>query len=393
MTGPSDDQVTLGEDHRVMVCAYRRFLDDLLSKRHATARRLVKTIDTNHLISFRMSCAGDPDREPECLDYDFKGVARSCDIMEPEAYRRLGDWNRIRRGKFTADYARAMAPKKPVMWAEFGSSSWDRVNMKPDPDLKRWVGEFYNLFFRMAYDSYIDGTICWFYPGGFRADERSDFGIINPDGSWRPVTHSINKWKSTMMKFREPAPIDEWITFDRDATAKGVIGVYWQIQDKYWRLKESGKNPGLRQDGYGLDSATVPPVAVGNVPYIPGSTPHKYLNAEFDMIEIKNADGKWEKVINGRDLYIKKESPIMVRATIGNNGIAKWLSAKGKGQVMLSFGKYSKPIDQDLEYLGTLKMKEFEAGKIKKTMKVVFQMSVGPKIPFGEKVEVVLKVE
>ena len=87
-----------------MVYAYRRFQDDLLSKRHAAARGLVRSIDTNHLISFRMRSAGDPDLRPDRIDYDFKGVARSCDIMEPEAYGRSGDWKRIRRGKFTVDY-------------------------------------------------------------------------------------------------------------------------------------------------------------------------------------------------------------------------------------------------------------------------------------------------
>ena len=49
--------------------------------------------------------------------YDFRGLARSVDIMEPEGYGRIDDTQRAREGRFTIDYARCMAPGRPVMWS------------------------------------------------------------------------------------------------------------------------------------------------------------------------------------------------------------------------------------------------------------------------------------
>ena len=43
----------------------------------------------------------------------------------------------------------------------------------------------------MMIESGADGVFFWWYPGGFRLGENSDFGIINPDGTDRPVTKVI----------------------------------------------------------------------------------------------------------------------------------------------------------------------------------------------------------
>ena len=80
----------------------------------------MKSVDPNHFTSFRMTIAGDPTASPTSCAYDFRGLARSCDIMEPEAYGRHGAWENVQRGRFTVDYARCVAPGRPVMWAEFG---------------------------------------------------------------------------------------------------------------------------------------------------------------------------------------------------------------------------------------------------------------------------------
>lgn len=391
VTGPSDEQLREEGDHRVMVAAYRRFLDDLLAKAYGRANRLVRSIAPHQMISFRMSMAGDPTGNPAHVMYDFKGLARSVDIMQPEGYGRIGEWERVRPGRFTADYSRAMAPGRPVLWAEFGYSTWNRDAMRPEPGREEWAGGYYDRFYRMAYDSDADGTVCWYYPGGYRYNERSDYGIINPDGTWRPVTHAIHDWAARMTAPRPRPRVDEWLTIDRDATVKGIHGVYEAVRERYWELVEAGRNPGLRSDGHGLDSATAPPVAVGNVPYGPGRNPHKYLNAEFDRLEMLNAEGEWQVLTDGATVRVRTGAPVLVRAVVGNLGEAAWLAREGEGQVILTCGEAFIPIPHDVPSLGTVEIDGFQVMELRADTEMTFEMGAWPEVQFGEKVRVVVE--
>jgi hypothetical protein len=77
-----------------------------------------------------MTVAGDPTyNQAHSMPYDFRGLVRGVDLFEPEGYGRIGDWKQVRPGMFTVAYARAIDASKPVMWAEYGVSSWD-VNLR-----------------------------------------------------------------------------------------------------------------------------------------------------------------------------------------------------------------------------------------------------------------------
>lgn len=385
VTGPSDEQCRQEGPHRIMVCAYRRFLDDLLAKAYGKANRLVKGIDPHHFTSFRMSVAGDPTVDPGWIGYDFRGLARSVDIMEPEGYGRSGDWNRVKPGRFTADYARCMAPGRPLLWAEFGQSTWDRDRMRPDPDREQAAGRFYDDFYRMVFESHADGSVCWWYPGGYRVGEASDFGVINPDGSWRPNSHVIHAWAPKLTQPRGRKRVDVWLTIDRDASVQGIVGVYKAVKDRYWQLIEQGKNPGLRTPGFGLNSRTAPRVAVGNVPYKPGRNPHKYLNAEFDEITVRNAEGGWQSLHEGGTVTVNAGRPLEVRVAVGNLGDAVWLSAPGPGQVGLSCGTAFLPLPHDVPFTGSAVIR----GKVPPSgSTMTFVMRALPDVTFGERIHV-----
>jgi hypothetical protein len=394
VTGPSDEQLTKEGKHRVMVCAYRRFLDDLLAKHHSLANGLVKSVDPNHFTSFRMTIAGDPTASPTSCAYDFRGLARSCDIMEPEAYGRHGAWENVQRGRFTVDYARCVAPGRPVMWAEFGLAPYGPDALDASLQAQEATADHYRLFCRMARESDSDGTICWWYPGGYRVGERSDYGVLNGDGSWRPVSHVIHDQAARMTSPRPSQPVDEWLTVDRDASVRGVAGMYESVAQRYTRLINAGKNPGLRTDGYGLDSATAPLIAVGNVPYRLRGNPHKYLNAEFDQLQIQDAQGRYRTVTKGSVIKLRRGAPVMVRAIVGNLGEAKWLSAEGHGQVVLTCGEAFTPLPRDVQPLGTIRLQDFQVCELQESMDLVFQMGVwSPEILFGEQVQVRVEVQ
>jgi hypothetical protein len=132
---PASDHLFKDGPWRLMAIDYRTFLDAWLHQHYAEARKLVETIDPNHPVSFRMQFAGDPTHiAPGLLPYDFYGLRRAVDIWEPEAYGRIGDWERVKPGHFTAAYARLCNPALPVLWAEMGNSVWDMQTMSPAPD-------------------------------------------------------------------------------------------------------------------------------------------------------------------------------------------------------------------------------------------------------------------
>jgi len=400
ITGPSDTQVSQDGDHRRMVAAYRRFLDDLLNRKYGDATRLVKGVDPHHLVSFRMSIAGDPTVGPAAMAYDFVGLAQAVDILCPEGYGRIGDWERVKPGHFTVAYARFAAPDTPVMWAEFGYSVWDGGRMTQSEEGLKFAGQFYTDFYRMVEESGANGSVCWWFPGGYRWNERSDYGIRSPDRTYRPTSHVIQDWASRLtQRPRRPRP-DVWIEIDRDAHPAGLYGIYEAVQDEYWRAIAEGHVPGLRTAGTGTDSATTPLVAVGNTPYN-GSNPPKYLNAACHFLQLKNADGAWVDVQDGSVVEVAPGQPVEVRASIGNTGEAAWLSPVGRedqtGTVYLSSRRepglsFQQPIPRDVPSLGDAELPPFVlAEAITEPVEVAFEMTAQGRAWFGEKVEVTVQ--
>ena len=161
-------------------------------------------------------------------------------------YGRVGDWDRIRPGRFTVDYARGCAPKKPVVWAEAGVHVWDTQGMRVDPERLAFQSTYFADFYRMVLESHANGVIWWWYPGGYRTNERSDYGILNPDGTDRPCTQTIRRFASSMLEKKTIPKADTFLDFDRDSDARGLFGVYERIQEAYWEAIESGRRPGLR---------------------------------------------------------------------------------------------------------------------------------------------------
>jgi hypothetical protein len=232
---------------RILATDYRTFLDAELERKYGAARRLVRSIDPHHAVSFRMTEAGDPTLNSEGeLPYGFFGLVNAVDIWEPEGYGRIGDWKRVRDGRFEVDYARLCDPNKPVMWAESGYSAWDPEREEADPQKLEFAGAFCRDFYRMLNESGSDGVFFWYYPGGYRTDEGSDFGIINPDGTDRPITRIIREEGPEFLKARKPPRANHFITIDRDRDARGLFGIYDLVKTNYWKVIESGEFPGLQ---------------------------------------------------------------------------------------------------------------------------------------------------
>lgn len=346
VVGPNDADVQSTSQRPKVVAAYRRFLDDLLSRTHMEARQKIRSRDRRHLISFRMAHAGDPTVGPQAMPYDFAGLARSMDFMSPEGYGRIGDWERVKPGWFTAAYAHMQAPEKPVLWAEFGYTLWSKgmpTDAEPGltfadrfdrrnypPQTLTFTEEFYRAFYEMALKSGSAGTVCWWYPGGFRYGENSDFGIINPDGTWRTLSRIVREYADKFKNRHRPADPDVWLTVDRDRHPDGLFGIYTEVGKEFWALIEAGKNPGLRRD-HTADSL----LGVGNVPYA-GVGPLRDWNGEFDSVLVGNAAGGWTGVPYPEGpVTVKGGAAVRIRVRAGNNGYEDWTAGADRGAVAL----------------------------------------------------------
>jgi hypothetical protein len=243
---PTMHQLTQDGNWRWLAADYRQFLDEKLGAAYGEARRLMRTADTNHAVSFRMTETGNPTFNwDQVLAYDFYGLRDAVDIWEPEAYGRIGDWEKVKPGRFEHDYARLCDPSKPFMWAEMGETVWDRVNTRENNDRIAFEGPWCRNFFKMMELSGDDGVFFWWYPGGYRFNERSDFGIINPDGTDRPFTRAIREEGPKFLKASDPPKPNYTIAIDRDRDARGIFGIYQAVKDEYWRAIVEGKTPKL----------------------------------------------------------------------------------------------------------------------------------------------------
>jgi hypothetical protein len=78
----------------------------------------------------------------------------------------------------------------------------------------------------------------------------------------------------------------------------------------------------------------VPLVAVGNVP-CDGTNPPKYLDAEFNFLQVLDADGVWREAEDGAEIAVTAGRSVRARASAGNMQEAAWLPGGGTGSVVL----------------------------------------------------------
>lgn len=405
VVGPWDADVTASSTIPHVVAAYRRFQDDYLSRKHMEARQKIRTLDKFHLLSFRMSIAGDPTCGPAIMPYDFMGLARSMDFMAPEGYGRIGDKERVKPGWFTVAYARYAAPSKPVLWAEFGYSLWNKGAPPATPkglsfadafDRRHYLPgtiafteQFYRDFYEMALASESAGTVCWWYPGGFRVGENSDFGIINPDGTWRGLTHIIAEYGRKFANRPKPRYADATILIDRDKHPDGIYGIYNEVKDEFWRLVSEGHFPALVDEAEGTLSRTCPTTAVGNLPYN-GSNPPKYLDAEFEYVRLRNITGAWIEVpYGGGEVRLKKKESVIIEVLPGNNGRVGWTSVGYPDCVglRLSLGRAKSFIplpSMTVPPMGTARPVSASFGDVQGIDEIVLQLEANGRCRFGE---------
>ncbi len=347
-------------DWRIKVRAFKRFTIDYVSHKWRDITEDMRKTDPNHLITSR---TGGILRCTIALNCGVKHV----DFTTPEGWWTPSD----ARGQYYA-YAIPLIMKlfsggKPTVWAEYGMSScdigwrnfiWDYENLAPYDWGVEQKTQWYKQFFETHTDADIDGTAPWWFPGGLRYSERSDCGFCNPDGTLRPCAELYKQLGKTFTKPHEKYVPDYFVTFDEDEHTGAWKWFLWgedkpgdsekprdlngvplteeirgEVLKAVKEARDQGKKVGFCTPGTGTTSATMPMVAVGNVP-LNGTNPPRYLNAEFNYLEIETENGERVQVKNGARITA---GTVRIRANVGNTGEAMWLKPNGdvKGGVYL----------------------------------------------------------
>ena len=245
LTGPSGDQMRqAGGPGMKMIAAYRHFLDDWLAETYGLPSRRIHALAPHQFVSFRMTGASDPLWDNGGENYQFEGLSRAVDFLSPESYGQINQPDGPTAIPFRIAYGRSVAPQEPILWAETGLSVWD--GQADDPDALNAQGAYYARFYALARASGADGIFWWWYPGGYRVGENSDYGLLNPDGTDRPAAAAIRREGPAFLAAPPPPPLDVWLDYNRDQHPDGAIGIFRDLKGAFAAGLALGHHPGLR---------------------------------------------------------------------------------------------------------------------------------------------------
>jgi hypothetical protein len=388
LESPPDPYFREDGSWRIMMAAYRRFMDDLMSRKWNQASRALRSIDPNHLISFRQG-----NTLPH--DFTFTATPKHIDFICPEGYAISHNNDGYNTAGFITRFVHFTTGGKPIVWSEFGQSVWDVKTMDFSPSRLESVADYHELFYRMVIESGANGTVPWWWPGGYRVGERSDYGIVNPDGTSRPAADLLTKYGPRLKENRDWPEPTAWYEMDLDAHSGGYCFLAFNDgKDAYRKAIADGKQLGIRTAGTGTTSATTPMIAVGNRPCT-GTNPPKFLNAEFNWLKILNSDGRWVEAHDGSTIKVSSKTAIRARVSVGNTQEAIWLAPEGNlikpGDVVLHTTDLSDidgrwPLPSATPCLTDVDFGEITlADRITEKTMVEFRMRAIERASFGEK--------
>ena len=178
LRAPTDQELTDDGPHRIFVAAYRQFMDDHCARLWQRAADTLRSFDPNHLITNRGG-------NLSAYDNSLSGTVRALDFLSPEGYAIRHN----RSGEGAVGFATRLAGYysggKPVVWSEFGVNTLGPGGYDSATNIQANGASYFESFYRRALESGANGMAPWWWPGGFRVNENSDFGITNVDGTLR----------------------------------------------------------------------------------------------------------------------------------------------------------------------------------------------------------------
>lgn len=380
-----------------VVAAFRRFFSDRVGQGYGDVIRQMRRFDPNHLYSFRFGGCGIPEAE-RFAHCHSASVAKHLDFLCPEAYnlQTLGAGkvlpaDAIRQGGLITRYYRFLSRNKPVVWMEFGFTLNDTHFHWKTSDIHLSAQQLadqrteYENFYEMFLESGARGAAPWWYPGGYRLVERSDYGLVDPDGTERPAFGVLRESfpKFAALPVTDPVAQDGTPAIMLDMDAHYVDG-YRLYSEAYLKAVQAGHVPGLRTTGTGTTSADCPLVAVGNTP-LNGHNPPQHLNAEFNTVEIQVGEEPWREIARGQKVTLSAGQSLRCRASLGNIAEASWQTNGSPGEPGIvslaarlepSGREWRLPLVGPTPYLSDAQVAEFSVPEAAGQEKLTLQLGV-----------------
>ena len=329
-----------------IVAAYRRFIDDIIGANFTKTFNYLRSLDGNHLFTFRMSMAGSAYETQYFTSahycYDFMSLASSVSLMQPEGYALdILDDTSMLQILFANAYARYAQPDAPVVWKEYGKTVWYGSNFGSNSYPCEGQREYYEKVLSHALAAESDAMYCWFYAGGYRVDEKSDYGIFNPDGSPRPAAELLREYAPKFLGQGERKEADITLVLERDDGARGIFDMFDECKETLRKAFAEGKTVKIVNRKQSESADTLTEYAVGGTD-TDGKYPLRYVNGAVRAVEKVTKDGK-----------------NVLRVTVVNTLPSLWKA--GTVSVVDEKNGKSAVIGEDVPYLGTAVV-EIETG-------------------------------
>ena len=285
VTGPPDQALASDGDHRIAVAAYRRFVDDLVSRRYGESARFLRELGCRQLLTARTGYRGTGSAWADAeLPVDPAAGAVHLDFLSLTAWHLQGDPEEFGGAAFLAAYARGVGDGKPVVWLQYGA------DVGPTPSEVELANQerVYRNTFDLVAATASAGCFAWWYPGGTHPEEGSDFGMVHPTGLPRPAAEALRS-RSTALRTVRPRPVT-WtgreVLRERDARGLSALWRHWEAH--YRREIGEGEMIEVRPTSYGRPTTEIPLVAIGGEA-LSGREPVRDLNAEWGTIRVGDA--------------------------------------------------------------------------------------------------------
>ncbi len=256
--GASDEMLRSDGEHRRFVAVYRHFVDAHVRRAHYRAAQKIKQYDPNHLLTARTGDASTiPLVDPGIYGYDYRCLAPGLDFYSPEGYALSEKPESLRQAVFTNEYSRFYNPNAVVQWKEFGKSIWCGSNFTDNTIGKEIQADFYRKFFDMLLLAHTSGVYAWWWSGGYRIGENSDFGVINPDGSDRAVTRVLREYAPKFLQAPLLQKASGAVAFDRSENSTGLEHGYQKVEEAFFAGWNQGERIALCNAGTGKTTRTI----------------------------------------------------------------------------------------------------------------------------------------
>ncbi|MFH0880628.1 MAG: hypothetical protein V2A34_13010 [Lentisphaerota bacterium] len=286
VTGPPDASLMEDGPDRLAVVTYRRFVADYVSRQYGYLKRFLRSLGCRQLLGARTGYGGSGNPWADrFFPLDPAAGAAHLDFMSPEGWGLLGSRESFLSAGFITAYARGVSDAKPVAWVEYGSS----VGMKPSSiDLENQARVYRNML-EMVEKSRAAACFAWWYPGGYRVEEKTDMGLVNPDGTLRPAGHVVEEFTHARRVATKELAAWNGREMDTEEDARGLSALREKWASSYIQDIEAGRMQEIRPKGFNQFTTEIPWMGPGGV-VSTNPSPLAYANAEWGFARVNGVE-------------------------------------------------------------------------------------------------------